>query len=137
MHFDLVDAVVEQTSDRIVTLKLVSAAEEYLQDHFATFPVLPGVMMIEAITQAARRLIETDAPTDPPMVLGAVRGIKFAGFVKPGSGLRVEVAIHARHDDGSVDFNAKAFVVAQVVDRDASSPVAVSGRITLRPARNA
>ena len=34
-------------------MKYVSLAEEYLADHFPTFPVLPGVMMLEAITQAA------------------------------------------------------------------------------------
>jgi 3-hydroxyacyl-[acyl-carrier-protein] dehydratase len=136
MHFDLVDSVIEQSADRIVTLKLVSAAEEYLQDHFATFPVLPGVMMIEAITQAARRLLESDGPLDPPMVLGSVRALKFAGFVKPGNALRVEVGVHARHDDGSVEFNAKAFVVGMPAsDQAATGLVAVSGRVTLRPAR--
>ena len=59
MHFDLVDRVMELTPERIVTLKQVSMAEEYLQDHFATFPVLPGVMMLEAMVQAGRRLVES------------------------------------------------------------------------------
>jgi len=62
MHFDLVDRVLELAPDRIVTLKQVSAAEEYLQDHFPSFPVLPGVMMLEALVQAARRLAESRAP---------------------------------------------------------------------------
>ena len=48
MHFTLIDRVLERTDDRLVAIKLVSAAEEYLQDHFPTFPVLPGVLMIEA-----------------------------------------------------------------------------------------
>ncbi|MFN9973837.1 MAG: hypothetical protein ACK58T_28485 [Phycisphaerae bacterium] len=46
MHFSLVDRVIEQSADRIVTLKHVSSAEEYLQYHFPSYPVLPGDMMI-------------------------------------------------------------------------------------------
>ncbi len=130
MHFDLVDSVLERSDDRIVTIKLVTAAEEYLQDHFASFPVLPGVMMIEAMTQAARLLVEDDGP---PYVLGAVRGVKYGSFVKPGAGLRVEVSVHARHDDGSIDFKAKATVVAPAASNDGET--AAGGRITLRPAR--
>lgn len=134
MHFDLVDRVIEQTTDRIVTLKLVSAAEEYLQDHFATFPVLPGVIMVEAMVQAGRRLLETREGNALPLVLGAARGIKYGSFVKPGSGLRVEVGVHRRHEDGSVELTAKATVVTPE-QAEASSQVAAGGRITLRPVR--
>ena len=49
MRFSLIDAIIEQSPDRIVAVKQVSLAEEYLADHFPSFPVLPGVMMIEAI----------------------------------------------------------------------------------------
>ena len=52
MKFDLIDRVLEQSDDRIVALKHVTRAEEYLQDHFPTFPVLPGVMMVETMVQA-------------------------------------------------------------------------------------
>src|ERR1044071_8866706 len=95
MHFDLVDHVLERTPERITTLKLVSAAEEYLQDHFPTFPVLPGVLMLEAMVQASRRLLEThaSAPKDAPLVLGRVRALKYGRFVKPGCTLRVQVEL--------------------------------------------
>jgi len=132
MHFDLVDRVIERSDDRIVTLKLVTAAEEYLQDHFATFPVLPGVMMIEAMTQAARRLLETEE--GPPLVLGGARGIKYGSFVKPGSGLRVEVSVLDRRDDGSVEVSARATVVSPAAS-ETGAEVAAGGRITLRPVR--
>lgn len=135
MHFDLVDRVIERSDDHIVTLKLVSAGEEYLQDHFATFPVLPGVMMIEAIVQAARLLVEGDRPATVPYVLGSARGIKYGSFVKPGSGLRVEVSIHKRHDDGSVELNAKARLITPEAEDARRGEVAAGGRITLRPAR--
>ncbi len=48
MKFDLVDQILEQSETRIVTVKQVSQAEEYLGDHFPSFPILPGVMMLEA-----------------------------------------------------------------------------------------
>ena len=57
MKFDLIDHVLEQTPQRIVALKHVTLAEEYLADHFPTFPVLPGVMMVETMVQAARRML--------------------------------------------------------------------------------
>jgi 3-hydroxyacyl-[acyl-carrier-protein] dehydratase len=130
MHFDLVDRVLEQSADRIVTLKHISAAEEYLQDHFPTFPVLPGVMMLEAMVQAARRMLG-DTPT--PMVLGLVRALKYGQFVRPGSSLRVEISRGKTSDDGSVDFKGEAFLIEP--NAAGEHPTAVSGRFSLRPVR--
>ena len=53
MKFNLIDKIEYLDDQRIVAVKHVSLAEEYLADHFPTFPVLPGVMMLEALTQAA------------------------------------------------------------------------------------
>ena len=50
MKFNLIDKVESLSADKIVAVKYVSLAEEYLADHFPTFPVLPGVMMLEAAT---------------------------------------------------------------------------------------
>ena len=57
MKFNLVDQILEREENRIVTIKQVSQAEEYLADHFPTFPILPGVMMLEAMVQAASALL--------------------------------------------------------------------------------
>ncbi len=88
MHFDMVDRVLEVSADRIVTLKQVSRAEEYLQDHFPEFPVLPGVFMIESLVQAGRRLVEHNGGA-PRLVLGSVRAVKYGSFVRPGESLRI------------------------------------------------
>ena len=58
MRFHLVDRVLElEPGERIVAIKNLSLAEEYLADHFPGFPVMPGVLMLEAMTQAAAWLV--------------------------------------------------------------------------------
>ena len=54
MRFTLLDRVVAiEPGKSITAVKSVTLAEEYLGDHFPRFPVLPGVLMLEAMTQAA------------------------------------------------------------------------------------
>jgi 3-hydroxyacyl-[acyl-carrier-protein] dehydratase len=129
MRFELVDRVVEQSATRIVTLKCVTGGEEYLADHFPTFPVLPGVMMLECMVQAARRLLDTGA--GPRLVLGRVRALKYGRMVKPGDTLRVEVTLHKAGEDGSVDVKGEVGVLGD----PEGAPLAASGRLTMRGAR--
>ena len=134
MRFELIDRVIERSEDRLVAVKLVSAAEEYLQDHFPTFPVLPGVMMLEAMVQAGRALVSDRVdPAGAPVVLGGVRALKYGKFVAPGATLRVEVKTRGEVSaDGSCELDAKAFLV----EADGTEGgVAASGRLSLRPAR--
>lgn len=131
MHFSLVDRVVELSDDRAVTIKLVSSAEEYLQDHFPTFPVLPGVMMLEAMVQASRVLLARR--TQDRLVLGGVRALKYARFVRPGDTLRVEVTIGKPLEGGEFDVRAEGRVLSP--GQAGEPPMAVSGRLTLRPVR--
>lgn len=136
MHFNLVDRILEQSDDRIVTIKQVTRSEEYLQDHFPSFPVLPGVFMVESLVQAARVLIERRPETaGKRMVLGGVRALKYGSFVRPGETLRVEVTLNKANPDGTFDLRGEGTVIR--VDRPAGEEpqVAVSGRLTLRPTR--
>lgn len=136
MHFDLVDEVLDVNAEGIVTLKSVTAAEEYLQDHFPTFPVLPGVLMIEALVQAARRwLSHTGKDTGQRYVLCGVKALKYGTFVRPGQAMRVNVRLHAVGEDGSVDFKGFAEVLTPGRADQGPPPQSVSGRFTLRPVR--
>ena len=128
MHFRLIDTVIERQADRLVAIKQVSLSEEYLQDHFPTFPVLPGVLMLEAMTQAARELADPDGRADPPLVLGSVRALKYGRFVTPGSTIRVTV--ERRSEAGQTPVDCKGTV--EIVGGEGG--VAASGRIALRPA---
>ena len=102
MKFNLIDKIEQLTDERIVAVKYVSLAEEYLADHFPTFPVLPGVMMVEALTQAAAWLMHHRTNFARSMaVLKEVRNVKYGQFVAPGNALRVTVELNKTTDRGA------------------------------------
>jgi 3-hydroxyacyl-[acyl-carrier-protein] dehydratase len=129
MRFELVDHVVEQSPERLIAVKVLSAAEEYLQDHFEGFPVMPGVMMLEALVQAGRKLVEArGGSADGPWVVQQVRNIRYAAMVRPGQALRLEVTLRDADDTAGV-YQLQG--VGVVDDQQA-----VQGRFTLVAARS-
>jgi 3-hydroxyacyl-[acyl-carrier-protein] dehydratase len=132
MRFLLLDEIIEQDAERILARKQVSLAEEYLADHFPTFPILPGVMMLETLVQAARRLL---APRgDEHLVLGEVKALKYGAMVRPGEGLEVEVTLGRPGGEGSYECRGTGRV-RRTGDSGADSETAVRGRFTMRPIR--
>ncbi len=133
MHFTLIDRILERTENSLTAIKQVSMAEEYLQDHFPGFEVLPGVMMIEALVQAGRELVRERACArgwdGGRLVLGSVRALKYGAFVRPGHALKVTVTLLKETEEG---FELKG---EGVVDRDNGETTAVSGRLLLRAVR--
>ena len=133
MHFRLVDQFLSLSDSSAVAVKNVTAAEEYLQDHFPGFPVLPGVFMVEALTQAARAVLEKRGMQR--MVLGEVKALRYGSFVRPGETLKVEVTLDKVREDGSAVFKAQGSVLRGGAD-PAAAETAVSGRLILRALRN-
>jgi 3-hydroxyacyl-[acyl-carrier-protein] dehydratase len=131
MHFRLIDTLLECSAERAVALKNVSSAEEYLRDHFPGFPVLPGVFMIEAMTQAAREVLRLRGK--PRFVLGQVRALRYGSFVRPGEALRVEVTVEKELPDGSVTFKGQGTVLRPAGVTSTAPDTAVAGRFTMRP----
>ena len=127
MKFDLVDQIIEQTDGRIVTMKQVSKAEEYLRDHFPTFPILPGVMMLEAMVQAASCLCSEDGKR---LVLGDVKAVKYGAMVRPGDCLEIEVTTIKSNEDGSFACKGKGVVHR---NDNPETETAGAGRFTIRP----
>lgn len=102
--------------------KQVSLAEEYLGDHFPGFPVLPGVMMLEAAVQAAAWLVRSwDQFSHSVIVLQAARGIRYGSFVEPGHSLIVQ-ANAMKLEEHRSDFKIRGTV---------NGVVAIQGRIEL------
>ncbi len=110
VKFNLIDRIEQLSPERVVAVKYVSLAEEYLADHFPTFPVLPGVMMLEAITQAAGWLLHHRTSFGKTMaVLKEARNVKYGTFVAPGDSLRVDVEFN-KETAGGASFKASGFV---------------------------
>lgn len=122
MKFNLLDKIEEISDTRIVAVKHVSLAEEYLADHFPTFPVLPGVMMLEALTQAASWLLHRRSGFAKSFaVLKEAKNVKYGNFVAPGNYLRVEVD-YLKPTEAGASFRAGGTV---------NGSVAVAARIEL------
>jgi 3-hydroxyacyl-[acyl-carrier-protein] dehydratase len=102
VKFNLVDKVEQISDQRIVTVKYVSLAEEYLADHFPTFPVLPGVMMLESAVQSGSWLLYNRTGFAKSIcVLREARNVKYGTFVAPGNFLRMEVELLKSTDAGA------------------------------------
>jgi len=95
MRFTLIDRVRDlEPGVRIVAIKNLSLAEEYLADHFPGFPVMPGVLMLEAMTQAAAWLVRISEDfAHSTVVLKEAKNVKYANFVEPGQTLTVTAEI--------------------------------------------
>jgi 3-hydroxyacyl-[acyl-carrier-protein] dehydratase len=93
MRFYLVDRINEiEPGRRIVTVKNLSLAEEYLADHFPAYPVLPGVMMLEALVQSAGWLVRVETDFAPTLILlKEARNIRYGSFLRPGEQMVMEV----------------------------------------------
>ncbi|MBN1436848.1 MAG: beta-hydroxyacyl-ACP dehydratase [Sedimentisphaerales bacterium] len=124
MKFILLDKVTEIVpGEKISAVKALSLAEEYLADHFPEFPVLPGVMMIEALVQTAAMLVRVTNGFDKSMiVLQEARNVKYKSFVKPGNLLKIDVQAK------SIEPESSSFLASAAVD---GKPM-VEARIKLR-----
>jgi 3-hydroxyacyl-[acyl-carrier-protein] dehydratase len=100
MRFWLLDSIRSyEPGERLTAVKNVALTEEYLADHFPEFPVLPGVFMLEAATQAAAWLLRLSEDFSHSIIsLKEARNVKYADFVQPGHSLEVTVSIIKKDD---------------------------------------
>ena len=93
--FLLVDRIEELESDRVVGIKNVTVNEPFFAGHFPDYPVMPGVLIIEAMAQVAGVLVLSGIPDRQSklVLLAGVDGAKFRKPVRPGDQLRMEMKI--------------------------------------------
>jgi 3-hydroxyacyl-[acyl-carrier-protein] dehydratase len=122
MRFTLIDRIVDfQPGAAIRAVKSLTMSEEYLADHFPNFPVMPGVLMLEAMTQAAAWLVRLSEDFAHSLVtLKQAANVKYSQFVEPGQTLTVVAEILSQTDketkfkaSGSV--NGRLIVGARLV----------------------
>jgi len=113
----LVDAIAEHDAGRrLVAVKNVTVNEEFFQGHFPGAPLLPAVLMLEALAQVAALLLleREQAAPNARVYLRGVNDAKFRRQVVPGDRLRLEVALDKRRASLAVA-SATAYVADQVV----------------------
>ncbi len=95
MRFKQLDKITELVrGERIVAERHVRADEDYLRDHFPLFPVMPGVLMLEALFQASCWLIRaTEGFENSLLVLKEARNVRFADFMEPNQTLQITAEI--------------------------------------------
>ena len=100
--FLLVDRIVElEAPKRIVGLKNVTINEEFFQGHFPGAPVMPGVLIIEAMAQVAGVMIYRDLPDKDKKLIyfTGIENAKFRRPVLPGDQLRIEMELLNRRNN--------------------------------------
>jgi 3-hydroxyacyl-[acyl-carrier-protein] dehydratase len=98
MRFNLVDRIVEvQPGQLIRAVKNLTLGEEYLADHFPTFPVMPGVLMLQTVVEAAAWLLRaTEDFRQSVIVLREAKNVKYGNFMEPGRRMVVTAELNER-----------------------------------------
>jgi 3-hydroxyacyl-[acyl-carrier-protein] dehydratase len=100
MRFHLIDRIDRwEPGKSLAASKFLALGEEYLADHFPKFPVMPGVLMLQACVESAAWLwrVTTDY-RHPVIVLRDVRSVKYGTFMQPGR--RMDVTVDLKQVEG-------------------------------------
>lgn len=125
----LVDKILELEDERIVGVKNVTVNEPFFVGHFPDFPVMPGVLIVEAMAQVAGVLVLNSLPDrkNKLVLLATIENAKFREKVRPGDQLRIEMKVTKRkaniakmHGKAAVDGTvvAEAELMCVLQDRE-------------------
>ena len=124
MRFLFIDRILEyRKGESAVGSKDVTMSEDFLEEHFPRFPVMPGVLQVEAITQLASWLIFVSNDFKVKGILSELGVVKFRDFIKPGDQMIIEVSFKSIDSEG-------ATFKAQVKVKDEVKTTLTSGRMT-------
>jgi 3-hydroxyacyl-[acyl-carrier-protein] dehydratase len=100
MRFHLIDRVEEvQPGQSLRAVKNLTLGEEYLADHFPTFPVMPGVLMLQTLVEASAWLLRASEDFRHSVItLREARNVKYGNFMEPGKRMIVSVELTERSE---------------------------------------
>jgi 3-hydroxyacyl-[acyl-carrier-protein] dehydratase len=134
--FLLIDRLIEiERKKRVVAIKNVTVNEPHFAGHFPGFPIMPGVLIIEAIAQAGAALLLTEIPdrASKLTVFSSIDRARFRRPVVPGDQLRIEVTVLnwrtnavKMHGTATVDgkLACEATVMCSLTNRKPAEPAA-------------
>ena len=131
----LVDAITEHDAGRrLVAVKNVTVNEEFFQGHFPGAPLMPGVLMLESLSQVAALLLlqREGAAPNARVYLRGVNDAKFRRQVVPGDRLRLEISL-GKHRASLARAQAVAYVGDQVVAEAELLLALVPDRVEIDP----
>jgi 3-hydroxyacyl-[acyl-carrier-protein] dehydratase len=143
--FLLIDRIVDfEPTKRLVAIKNVTINEPFFQGHFPGYPIMPGVLVVEAMAQAGGIIIMHELPdrAEKLVVFTGIERAKFRRPVKPGDQLRIEVEVlsfrpRAGRIEGKAFVDGKlaceATLTCQVVPRHPHPRAAGSGETAEAP----
>lgn len=102
MTYVFVDRVIEcDPGRRIVAVKALAMNEEFFRDHFPGMPVLPGAMILEGFSQAARECLARQESGHDRWILHEVANMRFNRFAEPGEVVHFEVSREEHKGEGA------------------------------------
>src|SRR5262249_44390649 len=98
MRFQLIDRIVDvRPGQSLQAVKNLTLGEEYLADHFPTFPVMPGVLVLQTLVEAGAWLLRLSEDfRHSIIVLREAKNIKYGTFMEPGRQMAVSVELVER-----------------------------------------